>query len=185
MEKDWDRRLEEFRAYLGLMARLQLDGRVAAKLSSSDIVQQTLAEAFEKRGQFRGTSDEELAAWLRKALSHNLADAVKGLRRAKRDVGLEQSLDAALEKSSARLDAWLAAEQRSPSSCVSRDEQALRLADALAKLPEAQAEVVIQHHLKGRTLAEIAAALGKSEPGVAGLIHRGLVGLRELLKGGD
>lgn len=181
MDEDWGRRLEGFRAYLGLMARLQLDGRAKAKLSASDLVQQTLLEAMQKPGQFRGTSEGELAAWLRKALGHNLADALRALRREKRDERLERSLDQAMKESSARLEAWLAAEQRTPSSRVSRDEQALRLADALQKLPGAQAEAVVQHHLQGRTLAQIAGSLERSEPAVAGLIHRGLVGLRELL----
>lgn len=185
MEKDWERRLEGFRAYLGLLARMQLDGPARAKLSSSDLVQQTLLEAHAKRGQFRGTTEGELAAWLRKALRNNLADALKGLRRAKRDMGLERSLDAALRESSARLGACLAAAERSPSSQVSRDEQALRLAKALEKLPAAQAEAVVQHHLQGRTLAQIAPALGRSEPAVAGLIHRGLSRLRDLLEGRD
>jgi len=42
VEKNWDQRLEAFRATLGLTARMHLDGQVRGKLSSSDIVQQTL-----------------------------------------------------------------------------------------------------------------------------------------------
>jgi RNA polymerase sigma-70 factor (ECF subfamily) len=175
--------LERYREYLRLLARLQLDPKLRAKLDPSDIVQQTLLEAHQKKDQFRGGTDGELAAWLRKALSHNLADAVKGLRRGKRDVNLERSLDAAMKESSARLEAWIAAEQRSPSSVVSRDEQAVRLAQALARLGQAQREALVLHHLQGKTLPEIAEALGRSEPAVAGLIHRGLEKLRQCLQG--
>jgi hypothetical protein len=60
--------------------------------------------------------------------------------RAKRDVSRERSPETALEQSSQRLGAWLAAEQSSPSQQAQRHEQAVRSADALAKLPEAQRE---------------------------------------------
>jgi RNA polymerase sigma-70 factor (ECF subfamily) len=68
--------LDRFRAYLALLARLHLDPDLRHRVDPSDIVQQTLLEAHQKRTQFRGGSDAELAAWLRQILVHNLADAV-------------------------------------------------------------------------------------------------------------
>ena len=70
-----------------------------------------MLEAYKQQEQFRGQSEAELTAWLRQILAHNLADAVRGFRRAKRDVAREHSLEMALDQSSARLEAWLAAEQ--------------------------------------------------------------------------
>lgn len=175
--------VERYRDYLRLLARLHLDPKLRSKMDPSDIVQQTLLEAHERRDQFRGGGDGALAAWLRKSLVHNLADAARGLRREKRDAARERSLDRAVQATSARLGACLAAEQRSPSSVASRDEQALRLATALEKLGDAQREALVLHHLQGKPLSEVAAALGKSEPAVAGLLHRGLLRLREILQG--
>jgi RNA polymerase sigma-70 factor (ECF subfamily) len=96
-------------------------------------------------------------------------------------VGRERSLEAALEKSSARLEAWLAAEQSSPSESMERNEQLLRLAAALAQLPQDQREAVTLHHLQGWSLAELARHLDRSEAAVAGLLHRGFKKLRDLL----
>jgi RNA polymerase sigma-70 factor (ECF subfamily) len=177
---DWA--LEPFRDYLRLLARLQLGSDVQRHLDPSDVVQQTFLEAQQKRHQFRGQSEAELAAWLRQILAHNLADAVRALSRAKRDVGRERSLSAALEESSARLDAWLAAEQSSPSEHVQRQERAVRLAQAVAELPEAQREAVILRHLQGWSLADIARQLNRSPAAVAGLLQRGLQQLRVLLQ---
>jgi len=173
---------ERFREYLRLLARLQLDPRWQAKLDPSDIVQQTLLQAHEGRDQFRGKTAAEQAAWLRQILTRVLANAVRDLGRAKRDAGRERSLEAALEQSSARLEAWLAAEQSSPSESVERNEQLLRLAGALAQLPEDQRQAVALHHLQGWSLAEVARHLGRSEGAVAGLLHRGFKSLRALLQ---
>jgi hypothetical protein len=52
-------------------------------------------------------SDGEKAAWLRQALAHQLAHAVRDLGRAKRDLARERSFELALEESSARLERWL------------------------------------------------------------------------------
>jgi RNA polymerase sigma-70 factor (ECF subfamily) len=177
-----DQALIRFRSYLAVLARVQLDGRLRAKLDASDIVQQTLLEAYEKRSQFRGATESELAAWLRKILAHNLADAIRMLRRAKRDVRMERSLEAAVEDASSRFDRWIAADVETPSQAAQRNERLVLLADAVAQLPDAQRDAVTLHHLEGWPLARIARRLGRTEPAVAGLLHRGLKRLRELMQ---
>src|SRR3712207_1376867 len=130
--------LGRFRDYLLLLARAQLDPRLQGKVGASDVVQQTLLEAHRDAAQFRGSTSGELAAWLRRILARNLANAARDLRRDKRDVGRERSLEQMVEASSARLEAWLGGEQSSPNEAAERNEQVLRLAAALATLPEAQ-----------------------------------------------
>ena len=180
-----DRRpMERFRSYLLLLARMSLDGGPGGRIDPSDVVQQTLLEAHAKAGQFHGDS-AALAAWLRQALVNNLRDARRALGRRKRDVRRERSLEEAVERSSARLEALLAAAAPSPSERAARNEELLRLADALAGLPEAQREAVVLHHLQGCSLAETARQLGRTDAAVAGLLHRGLRKLRELLTPGD
>jgi len=172
---------ERFRSYLRMLAELQLGHGVGAKLDSSDIVQQTLLDAHRDRDQFRGRTEAEMAAWLRRLLACNLADAARLLGRAKRDALRERSLEAALDASSARLEAWLAAEQSSPSERAERNEAILRLVDALAHLPQANREALVLRHCQGLSLAEISARLGRTPPAVAGLLKRGLAELRTLL----
>src|SRR5262249_23292674 len=151
---------------------LQMDARLRAKLRPSDIVQQTLLEAHRQRDQIHGRPEEEQAAWLRQLLVHNVADAGRALGRAKRDAGLERSLEAGLEQSSVRLRVALAADQSSPSQQAIRNEQWLRVADAMARLSESQREAVLLHYLQGFSLAEVAGQLGRSEASAAGLLYR-------------
>jgi RNA polymerase sigma-70 factor, ECF subfamily len=176
------RLLEPFRAYLRLLARLHLAPQLRGKLDPSDVVQQTLLQAYQAINQFRGQSEAEWAAWLRQILAHNLAQALRDFGRAKRDLAREQSLQAAVDASSARLEAWLIADQSSPSHRAEQGEQALRLAAALEQLPEAQREALVLQHWQGLSLAEIGVHLGRSPEAVAGLIKRGLKQLRQLMQ---
>src|SRR5215471_14036366 len=131
---DPQRTLERFREYLHLLARLQLDPRWQGKIDLSGVVQQTLLEAHQNREQLRHWDEARRAAWLRRALAHNLTDEVRKLGTARRDAALEQSLDQALEQSAWRLESWLADEQSSPSVRAERNEQLLALAAALEQL---------------------------------------------------
>ncbi|MGA2258144.1 MAG: sigma-70 family RNA polymerase sigma factor [Thermoguttaceae bacterium] len=173
--------LGRFREYLLLLARLQLGDQLQGKFDASDVVQETLLEAHRKRAQFRGQSAAEMAAWLRQMLACNLADAVRALGRAKRDVARERSLEAGLDASSARLASWLAAEQSTPSQKAQLQEEVLRMAEALATLPEAQREALVLRHCQGQPLAAISRYLGRSPAAVAGLLKRGLRELRAQL----
>src|SRR5947209_4602441 len=151
-----DQELEGYREYLGVLARLQLDGPLRGKVDLSGVVQQTLLEAYQCRERLQGQDDGQLAAWLRQILANNLRDEVRKLHTMARDVTREHSLEAALANSSSRLEGWLAAEQSSPSQRAMHQEQLLALADALSRLPADQRLAVELHHLQGRALADIA-----------------------------
>jgi RNA polymerase sigma-70 factor (subfamily 1) len=118
--------VERFRSYLLLLAQARLRGMPAARINASDLVQQTLLDAHRQREQFRGEGSAEMAAWLRRMLACNLADALRALHRGKRDVNRERSLEAELAESSARLASRLAADQSSPSQRAMQNEQELR-----------------------------------------------------------
>src|SRR5262249_43521004 len=162
------------REYLGLIARVQLDPRLQAKIDLSGVIQQTLLEAHQGWALIEKWNESQRAAWLRKVLAHNLTDEIRKFATEARAVARERSLEAALDQSSAQLGSWLAVDEPPPSQQADRNEQALRLANAVAELPEAQRDALVLHHWHGWSLAEIGQHLGRTPAAVAGLLHRGL-----------
>ena len=174
---DWER----FRAFLMVLARVQTDPRWNGKLDVSGLVQQTLLEAFQANTQLVAANDAQKAAWLKRALANNLADEVRKLTTNRRNVGREQSLQVAMDQSMSRLELLLPAGESTPSQDAVRAERLLKLSESLSALPENQRQAIELHHLRGQTLVEVAEAMSLTKPAVAGLLHRGLKKLRELL----
>jgi RNA polymerase sigma-70 factor (ECF subfamily) len=170
------RALEAFRPHLCVLARMHLDRRLWAKLDPEDLVQTTFQEALQNWDRILQNGDTDLKAMLRQMLLHNLWDALRRFNQQKRDVALEQPLD----QSSTRL--MLSLDQSSPSQRAVKNEELERLAEALLRLTPDQQEAVILHHLHEMKLTEVAAQLDRSVHATAGLIHRGLRKLQELLK---
>jgi RNA polymerase sigma-70 factor (ECF subfamily) len=176
--------LELYRNYLTLLARLQISRRLQSKIDATDLVQETFLKAHRHFGQFRGTSEAELVGWLRQILVLTVANLIRhyyGTRG--RDIRLECELADEVGRSSQALDHGLVARQSSPSQRAARREEAVLLADALAKLPADYGELIVLRHLQGLPFTEVARHMGRSVDSVEKLWVRALARLRQLLGG--
>jgi RNA polymerase sigma factor (sigma-70 family) len=166
---------ERYRAYLRLLARLQLPKRLHRLLSASVVVHDTILKAHKKRAQFRGQLEAEYRAWLRRILANTIADAA---------AVKEPDVLRALEQSSAQVEHWVVAVGPSPLEEVERAEQLLQLAEGLLQLPEDERMALEMRYLQDPRcpLPVIARKLGRpTAKAVAGLLARGLEKLRGLL----
>lgn len=178
------RLLESYSNYLTLLARVQIGRRIQGKVDAGDVVQEVFLEAHRQIANFRGTSEGELVAWLRRILAGQLALTLRRYLGTKgRDVNLERELGAQLDQSSQAMDGGFVASTSTPSQHVSKREQAVLLADALDKLPPDYREVIILRHLEAMPFADVAARMGRSEDSVQKLWVRALANLRRSMGG--
>lgn len=130
-----DEMLTACRSYLMVVANAELARDVAAKVAPSDIVQETLLEAHVDVDRFRGETRDELLAWLRQILRHNLLNVSRRYRdTASRKIARETKLNNGSSSDGAMpklVDPW-----PGPGSEVIQSEDEQQLLAALSRLPE-------------------------------------------------
>jgi RNA polymerase sigma-70 factor (ECF subfamily) len=172
MTADLDRQtLDRYLPFIRMRVRqLELDPRLRGRLGESDLVNDAVVKALAAWDGRRGQSEGELLRWLQAVVHDACVDAIRYHTAGKRDVARERVLEAARNESSASLREYLEAATSGPSKQAMRQEALLRLAEAVAGLPDDQRDVVILHYLLGSKLADIAAELGKPEGTVGYLL---------------
>ena len=174
-ESAFGRLLDMFRNALHSSAERELGRRVRVRADASDVVQQTMLSAIKKRDDFAGNDKAAFIAWLQQIQSHNIKDELrKHVHAERRSVKREVTI----ENSEFALNEIPANGQQTPERQAADDEKFSRLRDAVTCLPPDQCVAVRMRHLEGRTLEDIAKAMGKTKMAVASLITRGLKNLR-------
>src|ERR1700751_2122021 len=83
--------LELYRAYLVVLARVQIGSRLQGKVDASDVGQEAFLGAYRDFPQFRGATQKEFLGWLRQILASLLANLVRHYQGTQcRDVRLER-----------------------------------------------------------------------------------------------
>ncbi len=170
------------RPQLKVIAERSLDRRLGSRLDASDIVQQTMTDAFEAIEQLAIVTDRGLLAWLRTVLRHDVDDLVRKHIVAKtRSVRGQISIDASSPDGGALRDS-LISDCSTPSNAAVRDEENAALYRALEKIRPDQAAAIRMRHLEGMPLDEIARTMSRSTNAVSQLILRGMTALKPLLE---
>ena len=176
--------LEIYRNWLYLMARAQIDLHLRARANPSDVVQETLMEAYKHFPDFRGEGERSWMAWLRRILIHQVSGLVeKQVLTKKRSVRREVSLEwwrGRVNDSAACFENALVSGLSSPSVAAQRREHAVLLADRLAELSDPHREVIVLRNLEGLPFDEVARRMGRSPVAVRILWLRALEQLRRL-----
>ncbi|MBU6238249.1 MAG: sigma-70 family RNA polymerase sigma factor [Planctomycetes bacterium] len=177
--------LNRFRPYLNVIAQRMLDDRIQGRMDFSDVVQATFLEASRDFHSFRGDTVESFLAWLRNILKNNISTAhqehlATQKRSARREVSIASP--AGDNGSEVQLANMLPAETSTPSQRLMRDEAAVVLANCMEQIPDTQRDAIRMRYLEGMSLKEISQKMDKSEMAVAGLLKRGLQGLRDEMR---
>ncbi len=185
-------------ALTGLLKRLGPDLRMhmarqigatwRSVIDEDDILQVTYLEVFLRVTQFVVPPDaagpgaeSAFRGWLFRIAENNLKDAIRGLERAKRPDPRKRVHAKTEEDSFVELVEALGATNTTPSRVAARDEAAGFIKRTLARLPPAYEQVIKLYDLQGKSAAEVAALVGKTEGAVFMLRARAHDRLKELL----
>jgi RNA polymerase sigma-70 factor (ECF subfamily) len=181
-----------YRNYLRMVVRTGMGPRLRERVEMSDVVQEVLVEVVRQFPQFTGQNEAALVGWLRRLVGQKLADLGRYHSRAKRaGAATAVTLDAPIHdvgghragEESGRLLDRLALSQTSPSQAASRREQIVLLADALAALPMAEADVLWVYFSENLSFEAIGERVGLSRKSIRGIWARGLKRLKRSLEG--
>jgi RNA polymerase sigma-70 factor (subfamily 1) len=154
------RLLEAVRPYLLAVAEDQLASDLRPKLAASDIVQNTVWQAWQDFGQFQGQTRAELVAWLRTILGHCAAAGARQHRSTgKRELSRERHLDQAASE----FEEALADSHTSPSGLAMKNEQRQHVERAVRRLTPRHEQAIRLRNDLGLSFAEMGVALSCSE----------------------
>ena len=178
-----DHLLNRYRPRLRQVVAGRIDRRLAARVDPSDVVQEALADAARRLGEFLRDRPLPFYPWLRQLALERLADLHRRhVRTQKRSVRREEArLDFLPDDSVEGLARRLEARGSSPSAGLHRRDVKERVRAALARLAERDREVLLLRHVEQLSVTEIAAVLGVGEGAVKVRCVRALERLRELL----
>jgi RNA polymerase sigma-70 factor (ECF subfamily) len=173
--------LEACRVYLLLIAGHELDTDLQAKGGASDLVQETLLEAFRDFPDFHGSTEQELHAWLRRLLLNNLANFARRYRGTlKRGAAVEVALDGgdpSLPWAQALSDG-----DATPSRNAMANEQAQAVQQALERLPPDYRQVILLRYQEQLSFEEISRRMARSANAAEKLWLRAVERLRKELE---
>ena len=175
-----DELLECCRNYVNVIARTNVETWMRAKVDASDLVQQTMLEAYQGFQDFEGRTEAEWLGWLKQILAHNTHDFIRKFRAAKRDVKREVRMQPQSPNESAPgID--LSAQLQTPSQFMIQNEREIELANAIAQLSEDYQEVIQLRNLQRLSFDEVAQRMGRTRGAVQMLWARALKQLQETL----
>lgn len=170
--------LSAAKRYLLAIANRSLPEALRAKLSPSDLVQETSLEAFQDFTAFDGQHFDELLAWLRMILLNNIANSVRYFEQTqKRQVSREVPLDGPY-----RAEGSLADPGPSPSKDLISHEREQELQRALERLPAEMKSAIVLRNREHLSFAEIGAQLHRSSEAARKLWARAIERLQQELR---
>jgi RNA polymerase sigma-70 factor (ECF subfamily) len=177
--------LDMHRYRLRRMIASRLDRRLASRLDPSDIVQETLGDAARRLEEYLRDRPLPFYPWLYRLASDRLAQTHRNhIWSTVRAVGREHGIDALSPEdvTSVPLVDRLAADDTTPGCRMDREERRLLLDAAVARLAEADREILGLRYLDQLGFEEIAALL-EIKLSAAKMRHlRALERLRTLLE---
>lgn len=169
--------LDEYRDYLLLIANQQIDRKIQGKVGGSDIVQESMLAAQQGFSQFEGDTPEQLMAWLRQILLHDVYEVGRHYKKtAKRHVDREVPLTHEFKAISPIVDP-----KNTPKTDALIREDASRLREAMQQLPADYRRVLELRNWEQLTFAQVGEQMDRSEDAARKLWTRAILHLQQMI----
>jgi RNA polymerase sigma-70 factor (ECF subfamily) len=174
--------LELYRRHMSILARTQIDPLLKVKVDESDLAQDACLEAHRHFGQFRGTTEAEFGAWMRKILAGLLSNSIRRYKGTKqRDLRRESPVAKSAGESSGAYAVEAMAREGTPSEQAVQRETYVQLSTAVDQLAPDYRRVIDLRNLEGLSFVEVSRKMGRSVDSVEKLWSRALGKLRRML----
>jgi RNA polymerase sigma-70 factor (ECF subfamily) len=174
-----NRLLGRHRAYIGRFVELRLDPQLRARVDPSDVVQEAQMEAVRRLDGYLEGAPLPFRLWLRQIAQDRLLMLRRHHRGARRRAVTREA--AWPDESSLAFARQLLASGTSPSARLAASELAQRVQRAVARLPEADREIVLLRNIEGLSNQEVAQLLAIQPATASQRYGRALLRLRKLL----
>jgi len=173
--------IEEMRHQLMAFIQKKLGDGLRRKVEPDDIFQEVSVDAVRSFADV-DLSERDPFSWLCQVAERRIVDAHRHFFGAqKRDAGREVGLGAGGGEEGGGLINMLVNSMTTPSKAFSRNAREMKLAAALAELPEMQRDALRMRYVENKPSKEIAEELGKSDASVRVMLSRSLKKLQEIL----
>ncbi len=170
---------DHYRQRLRQMVQLRMDGRLAARIDPSDVLQEVYLDARRQVQSYLRDPKVAVYVWLRGLAQQRLSNLHRDhLRTQRRSLLNEMSLPT---ESTANLAGRLLARVDTPSRVLLKAELGQRLHRALAGLESDDRDVILMRHFENMSNGEVAEVLGLSDSGATMRYGRALTRLKALL----
>lgn len=173
------------RERLKRVIRARLDPRLSARIDSSDVVQEVLADADRGLNDYLHTRPVGFYPWVRGIAKRRVIDLHRRhLDAAKRSVRRESPPPAAGSGSLAPSPGWPADRQTSPSQQLVRAEELAALRAGLERLSDDDREVLVLRYIEQLSMPEVAGLLNIGLAAAKSRHLRAVARLTEVVKQG-
>ena len=161
------------RWYVGIRLGLGL----RARIEPEDVLQETFAAAWTGLASFEDRGPGSFLRWMFTLAENQIRGLAVHHRAQRRDAGRTRPADTAL--------AMAADPHTGPCTRAARVERRLQVARAMAQLEDNEREVLLARLVEGRTVAETAQRLGRSESSTRRLLASSSARLGRILEKGE
>jgi RNA polymerase sigma-70 factor (ECF subfamily) len=177
-ERAFERLFARHRPYIRRVVALRLDQELRRRVDPSDVIQETQLEASRRLDDYLSRRPMPFRLWLRRTAEKRLSMLRRRHGAARRSLEREVQLP---NRSSLALAQQLMASGLSPSEQFDQHELARLVRVAVAKLPDADRDIIIMRMYERLTNEEIACVLGIEHAAMRQRYGRALLRLRKIL----